>query len=334
MEIIKPAYYDSFRCLAGACPDSCCKEWAVQVDEDAAEFYRTLPGELGDDLRRVMQVEDGDTILALTPDRRCPMWRQDGLCRIQAQLGEDALCHTCKQFPRLRHDYGDFVELDLELSCPEAARLILSGDRSMVTAHVPGGEEPDYDPEVMDILRRTKAEILAFLDSGTLPVGQSLAVMLLYGYAVQQELDGGEPATLSADRLLRTAQELARPGKIEPILEFYKSLEILTPAWLQRLNSPSPALWSEGLRRIACYFVNRYWPQAVSDFDLVGRVKLAALSCLVIKTLGGDLAETAQLYSKEIENDADNIDAILDGAYTAPALADVGLLNLLLEDCV
>ena len=29
-------------------------------------------------------------------------------------------------FPRLTHDYGDFAELGLELSCPEAAKLILN----------------------------------------------------------------------------------------------------------------------------------------------------------------------------------------------------------------
>ena len=33
MEVTKPSYYDSFRCLASACPDSCCKEWDVDVDE-------------------------------------------------------------------------------------------------------------------------------------------------------------------------------------------------------------------------------------------------------------------------------------------------------------
>ena len=40
--------------------------------------------------------------------------------------------------------------------------------------------------------------------------------------------------------------------------------------------------------------------------------------------------ETAQQFSKEIENDADNVEAILDGAYTAPALTDVALLGLML----
>ena len=39
----------------------------------------------------------------------------------------------------------------------------------------------------------------------------------------------------------------------------------------------------------------------------------------------------AQLFSKEIENDSENMDALLDGAYTAPALTDANLLGLLLR---
>ena len=57
------------------------------------------------------------------------------------------------------------------------------------------------------------------------------------------------------------------------------------------------------------------------------------ISCLLVRALGGDTIETAQLYSKEIENDADNIDAILDGAYAHPALTDTALLGLLLGEC-
>ena len=117
MNVTKPSYYDDFRCIAGRCPDSCCKEWDVDVDEEAAAFYRGLPGPLGDRLRQVLRHTDGGTVMTIQ-DGRCPMWREDGLCRIQAELGEDALCYVCSQFPRLRHDYGDFVELGLELSCP------------------------------------------------------------------------------------------------------------------------------------------------------------------------------------------------------------------------
>lgn len=332
MKLTTPTHYHKFHCLAAACPDSCCKEWAVQVDERAAVLYRALPGELGDRLRQVMQEEDGDTILALEPDGRCPMWRDDGLCRIHAQLGEAALCDTCRDFPRLRHDYGDFAELGLELSCPEAARLILNERKyKAATTQVPGDAAPEYDTEAMEILLRSREEILRFLEDTQYSVGQALAVLLLYGYDVQNELDGGEPAVLRPQATLEDALRLAMPGSVSKILEFYQGLEILTPAWRRRLAESSPAPWAEELRAMARYFVARYWLQTVSDYDLVCRVKLAVVSCLVVKALGGNVVETAQLYSKEIENDADNVDAILDAAYAHPAFTDAGLLGLLMN---
>ena len=36
MKISRPAYFDSFSCIASHCPDSCCQEWDVQVDADSA----------------------------------------------------------------------------------------------------------------------------------------------------------------------------------------------------------------------------------------------------------------------------------------------------------
>ena len=33
MKIYTPEYYHHFHCIASACPDSCCKEWAVDVDD-------------------------------------------------------------------------------------------------------------------------------------------------------------------------------------------------------------------------------------------------------------------------------------------------------------
>lgn len=324
MKITKPRYYDDFRCIAGACPDSCCQEWAVVVDDEKAAFYRSLPGSLGDRLRSVLVEEDGETVMAIE-DRRCPMWREDGLCCIQAELGEQALCKTCREFPRLTHDYGDFTELQLELSCPVAAQLILAGDDSPVEQQLPGGEA-QYDAEAMAVLLRSRGEVLDFLRDTTVPVGEALAQLLLYAYAVQEELDGGETAEFASADL----RPFAGKGDAAAILAFFGELEILTERWRDRLAVPEAGDWMEAHRALARYFVQRYWLQAVSDYDLVSRAKLAVISCLVIKLLGGDTAVTAQLYSKEIENDADNVDAILDGAYTAPALTDANLLGLLL----
>ena len=112
MELIYPSYYKDFACIAGDCPDSCCHEWEVQVDTASAAWYRAMEGALGDALREALYDEEGETYLRNVGDR-CPMWREDGLCRIQAELGEQALCDVCRDFPRLKQDYGDFVELGL-----------------------------------------------------------------------------------------------------------------------------------------------------------------------------------------------------------------------------
>lgn len=327
MKITKPAYFDTFRCIAGACPDSCCKEWDVQVDDDAAAFYRALPGPLGDRLREVLHDADGETVMTII-DRRCPMWRSDGLCRIQAELGHEALCKTCREFPRLTHDYGDFIEYGLELSCPEAARIILSAPADPVTRELPGHVEPEYDQEAMTVLLQTRETARAILASGR-PVAQTLALLLLYGYQAQEALDGGDPAPLDPEASLAAADQFAAGGDPEAMTAFFRELEILTPQWAARLEAPAPGPWKPAHLTLARYFVDRYWLQAVSDYDLVSRVKLAVISCLLIRHLGGDLASTAQAYSKEIENDADNVEALLDAAYTSPAFTDAKLLDLL-----
>ena len=333
MELIFPGYYKEFSCIADACPDSCCKEWSVDVDPDAAAFYRQLTGPLGDRLREVLQDTVDGTIMTIE-NGRCPMWRQDGLCRIQAELGHDALCKTCREFPRLRHDYGDFVELGLELSCPEAARLILTASNyGFVCRNVPGGDAPEYDTDAMDTLRRTRSAFLEFLDTTALPFPQVLAVLLLYAYEAQEELDGGVRAVLDPQGCLADAMQFAGDCDPNALKEFFSGLEILTVQWEERLsaNAVTPQ-WGDRYKALLRYFICRYWLQAVSDYDIVCRAKLAVSACLLIGFLGGELTETAQLFSKEIENDPDNVESILDGAYTAQALTDAHLLGLLLKD--
>ena len=329
MIIRKPAYFDEFTCIAAACPDSCCKEWDVQVDEASAEYYRSLPGALGDALRRLLKDEDGETVMTIVAGR-CPMWRADGLCRIQAELGEEALCRTCREFPRLTHDYGDFVERGLELSCPEAARIILSAPAAPpLSEELPGGAG-EYDGEAMEVLLRTRQRVLDILSDASRPVNEALALALLYGYRAQEELDGAEELPFDGDLALESAAEFAKIPKIGELPGFYAGLEILTDGWANRLAHPQPGPWEDRYRNLARYFVERYWLQAVSDYDLGCRVKFIIASCLVIRALGGDLVTTAQTYSKEIENSAENVDTLLDAAYSHPAFTDDKLLGLLI----
>lgn len=325
----KSSYFDDFHCIAAACPDSCCKEWAVQVDDESAARYRSLPGPLGQRLRQVLRQEDGQTVMDIE-DGRCPMWRRDGLCRIQAELGEQALCRTCREFPRLTHDYGDFVELGLELSCPEAARLILTAPLApALEEERPGGEEASYDREAMTLLLETREQMRAILSDEGRPVGQCLALALLYGCQVQGALDGETLGVFDPKAALETAETMAEPGDMGEILSFLENLEVLTPQWRELLKHPVPGPWEPAHLALSRYLLDRYWLQAVADYDVYSRVKLLVVSCLTVRSLGGHVLRTAQLYSKEIENNADNVDALLDAAYGHPAFTDARLLGLL-----
>ncbi len=331
MIIRKSTYFDDFCCVAAACPDSCCKEWQVELDNATTQEYLNIKGDLGDSLRAVMKKTDGTWVFE-NINGRCPMWRQDGLCRIQAELGEQYLCHTCRQFPRLTHDYGAFKEYTLELSCPEAARLILTTDWSPMTEENFSKEcQADYDPVDMQTLLNTRKNVLNILGDRTRPVGEVLATALLYGCQAQAELDGGKEQDFNVQSALNIAHKQAKSSNTQDIINFFKGLEILTPNWKNKHENPINSQWNNKHLNLARYFVERYWLQAISDFDLYGRTKLMIISCLLVKLLGGNIIETAQLYSKEIENNGDNIEAILDAAYNNPVFTDDKLLGMLIK---
>lgn len=330
MVIRQPEYYGTFHCLAGACPDSCCKEWAVAVDEDTLVKYRALPGALGNAIRQTLREEDGETVL-FSQGGQCPLQQQDGLCRIHRELGEKLLCQVCRDYPRLRHDYGTFLELGLELSCPQAANLILSDPGAALTWEVPGGDTPGYDGENMALLLESREYAITLLTGQKWTPGEALALMLLWSVHIQQRLDGETTAPFSPKKALEDGKAAAQPGSIPQMHDFFQNLEILTCRWREKLGSARGRPLSEAVIPLARYFINRYWLQAVSDLDLYSRAKFTVISCLLVSSLEGDFVENAQLYSKEIENDPDNLDALLDAAYECPAFADGKLLGLLLQ---
>ena len=189
----------------------------------------------------------------------------------------------------------------------------------------------EYDPADMEMLLQTREKMLEILADPRYSVQETLALALLYGYRAQDTLDGGEWEAFDAEAELAFAHSVAKPGDPEALVAFYGGLEILTEPWRLRLENPAgERTWDPRLRRLARYGVERYWLQAVSDYDLYARVKFIVISCLLVQYLGGDVFRTAQLFSKEIENNIDNVEAILDAAYAHPAFTDDKLLGMLL----
>jgi lysine-N-methylase len=125
-------YAQSFRCIGSECEDTCCQGWGVPIDQAAFDKYQNLPSS---PLRTLIDVSllrmpenakpSAFAKFQMNGANQCPMLTVNRLCRIQAELGEELLSHTCAAYPRIVNSIAGIQETALSLSCPEAARLVL-----------------------------------------------------------------------------------------------------------------------------------------------------------------------------------------------------------------
>lgn len=70
MKLRKPDYYDRFRCIAGACKDSCCIGWEIDIDEKKQENRDPVCGKSDPECRDLFQrnrVQRGEYGIFKTP---------------------------------------------------------------------------------------------------------------------------------------------------------------------------------------------------------------------------------------------------------------------------
>ena len=131
-----PLFYPDFACIGKACKDSCCKDWLIDIDFDTAEKYQKMGGVLGEKLRKKLHKKDGEFYFEVEKDGRCPFLQEDGLCEIQRERGEEELSKVCDAYPRKEYIVHPYMQLDLHLSCEEAAKAILSWKGELIREEV------------------------------------------------------------------------------------------------------------------------------------------------------------------------------------------------------
>lgn len=148
-----PTFYHTFQCKANQCHHTCCQKWTIDVDEETAKLYQTLPTPLGEDLRKFMTVDD-DGYYFMFSDKQptCPLLREDGLCRVVLELGEDSLCDTCHMHPRFYKYIEDLELCGVGLSCEESVEKLLAteGDQLLFNIEDDDGEFTAEDRPVLE----------------------------------------------------------------------------------------------------------------------------------------------------------------------------------------
>jgi hypothetical protein len=220
----------------------------------------------------------------------CPLLREDGLCRVVLELGEDSLCDTCHMHPRF-YKYIEGLELcGVGLSCEESVEKLLAteGDQLQFTIEDDDGEFTTDDRPVLE-------NIFDLLALGINP-------------AICQ---------FTPNHSIRYCQEL---------INLYKETEPIDEEWTKQLAHLEDMLSSTTatnttdllnldaqetatLNKVYQYILYRQIDM-LAEYSLESLVRYAFDATLFIALLThqfGNLPEQIRRWSEQIEYDEDNV---------------------------
>ncbi len=306
MLTVTPDYYRDFRCIASACRHTCCAGWEVDIDPDALETYRAMPGELGRRLADAIDVSGGTPHFRLGPGDRCPFLNSKNLCDLILSGGEALLCQICRDHPRFRNFLPGHTEVGLGLCCEAAAGLILSRKEPLRLVVTGDAEPTDED---------------------------AAALLELRDVVMSTAQDASIPLETRMERVLTLCGAILPARSWADWAAFYEGLERLDESWTEELrllarrgdlvditlSDPDRS----AAERLLAYFLFRHFLKAYDDGDVTSKAAFAVLSVQLLLTLSAcraaagsfgprDFRELARMYSAEIEYSEENMDALFD----------------------
>ena len=313
MKEVTPDFYKDFQCVGSACGHNCCIGWEIGIDEDTADFYRSVGGEMGERLAKGIRYGSDGAGFRMGEDKRCPFLNRNNLCDIITDIGAGGLCQICADHPRFRADFEDRIEFGLGLACEEAARLWLTHEEPVrfVTAGDDGeGGEPTGEEQRFF---ERRAALLAIAQDRTCPVYRR------------------------TERIARAVGIDGLDLTTENWIGFYEDLETAEPESFQTLCCLMDALCHGALgsyraaesayeipaEQALVYFLYRYLSHAMDEEDFLARVGFSVISCRFLMDIwdtalpdGGHLSEGALIdlarrYSAEVEYSDENVARIL-----------------------
>ena len=286
MKLFAPTYYKNFKCIADKCEHSCCIGWEIDIDEHTLEKYRHLKDGHGSAILESISQEETPHFCLCEGDR-CPHLDERGLCKIILGVGEDYLCDICREHPRF-YNFTSVAEVGLGMSCPEAARLILSYPDFVSMEEV--GEVDAAPDDVLFDGRTERAKIYDILQKN------DYATALAHIYDTYS-IDVGEDA-----------QWLEILNSLEYLNADHKAL------FLHYSSALHPMGQDEYQKRFLAYLIYRHCTEAVDEEDFAARLSfclfcerlLASLICSQKAETLQEVATLASIISEEIEYSDDN----------------------------
>ncbi|HHZ05586.1 MAG TPA: hypothetical protein GX401_02170 [Clostridiales bacterium] len=372
-----PWFYKDFNCIGSGCTDNCCIGWEIDIDNKTNSFYQGLNGSFGERLHScINNIAQPSFILN---DERCPFLNNENLCDVIINLGEKHLCEICKNHPRFYEWFDNLTELGIGLCCEEGCRLLFSNDEPVKFVTFETDDENqniNYDNELFSQLILARDTILAVLQNRNIPLLERFALTLTMGEDIQdciemkkyryikdlswQYKDENFCSEIITEISKGSNCGLNKTEFVKDVLQFLNTLEPINDQWknsLTEISNKLPVIMNSNEKfdayhaesqyeyeHIAVYFIYRYFLKAVFDEDVVSKVKLAVVSCVVNYifdinswiannyefTLLNRIANT-KAYSKEVEYSEENLGAFFDACYINDIFSYEKLVSMLLD---
>ena len=298
MNLYAPKYYTDFVCIADRCRHSCCIGWEIDVDSETHEKYRSLSGGYGEVIKN--SIDSSDTPhFKLCEEDRCPHLNEKGLCRIILNLGEDHLCHICREHPRFYNQTLSGTEVGLGIACEEACRIILSSDSYGEMLCV-GKSAQDVNSDELEIDSVAQRDIVySTLGDRSISLEQRLSA-LCERYSIFLDI-----LTDSEWRELLSSLEYLYPEDQELFSCFEAAATI-------------PKGLENEFERLFAYFIYRHCSGAYDETDFVASLFFSLfctrLVASIMQARGNNdlylLEDVARKVSEELEYSEDNTEAI------------------------
>ena len=267
-----PEYYNQFQCLASACPATCCAGWQIVIDEKTQEKYRNYKGSFGNRLKNSIDWKDGTF---QQYHGRCAFLNEENLCDIHIEAGHDALCRTCRRYPKHVEVYENEREVSLSLSCPAAAKLIMGQKQPCRFRSVEnGGEESekDFDEFLYSALQDCRKVMLTLAQDRSVSLQLRMARILALAHDVQNRIERNRVFEVETvleryqrpqarellDAKLRQFAEQSKQQRgarawLEDwitvrwrMLDLFREFEVLDPLWTEDLQMYRRCLYEKG----------------------------------------------------------------------------------------
>ena len=286
MKIYAPKYYSKFKCIANKCKHSCCIGWEIDIDPLTMNKYASMSNSYSKNINESI-VHTYQPHFSLNEFNKCPHLKENGLCNIIINCGEEYICDICREHPRFYNFTNQGKEVGVGMSCEAACSLILSFDDFDEIIEIDSNN--DYnDTYEYDSLSERKT-VYEILKDNTLTIDEKVEKL-----SNRYNID----------------------WKSINIIDVISNLEYLYDEHRQLISNIKTIEWniciSAELTRILAYFVYRHTSEACSYDDFCVSLAFSILCTGIISTLSNKdtINDIARILSEEIEYSQDNIDSI------------------------